>query len=330
MVTTENFLWRGDRLSLNPASLDDVSGIVALHRADLQAPSPDTAQAWFSLGGPWMHEFYCKQHLQVYSNLGWDCWVVVRNQGEIIGNVEICYSQEPEPFGRYGHLELLELNAKFSGDAIEDWILDQCEKRASARGYTRFWCRPEGSGGSRQLLEHRGYIEVWRNAWLTISALDRVQPPPFHEFRLKGEYDQEAVHLLALGHRESAEYRWRYLWRPVLTPDASDFPTDVRLSGRQITIQGGPSSICLVSIQNWSNLLSASADLWVDQDMTNNAEHISGLIAVAGKQALSMGVDTLEVVIPDSISAMIQERFRAEFRPLGAGDPWFLKLLPPS
>ena len=86
--------WRGERLSLRPASLEDVSGIVALHRErpDEDAPSDDSPIAWFSTGGPWMHGYYCSRHIQAYIDLGWDCWVVERSGDKIAGSVEICYA----------------------------------------------------------------------------------------------------------------------------------------------------------------------------------------------------------------------------------------------
>ena len=65
---------------------------------------------------------------------------------------------------------------------------------------------------------------------------------------LKGDYGEEAAHLLALNHRESASYRWRYLWRAVLTPETSDCSTDVSFSGRRITLGNRPSALILVNI----------------------------------------------------------------------------------
>lgn len=55
--------------------------------------------------------------------------MVVQDKEEIVGGVEIRYAHEPEPFGRYGHLELLELAAEVMDDEVEDWVLDQCPRR---------------------------------------------------------------------------------------------------------------------------------------------------------------------------------------------------------
>ena len=91
---------------------------------------------------------FCGRHVRAYIDLGWDCWVVERNGETIRGSVEICYAAEPAPFGRYAHLELLELSKDLLDDGIQDWILEQCELRARARGFDKFWCRPVGSGDS--------------------------------------------------------------------------------------------------------------------------------------------------------------------------------------
>ena len=272
-----------------------------------------------------MHDLYCTQHIQTYEALGWDCLVVVRDEVEIVGSVEICYTREPEPFGVYGHLEVLELVEDIMIDEVESWLLEQCEKRAGNRGFKRFWCRPEGSGGSRLLLAGRGYQELWRSTWLTVRELDSMQLPISRDDGLNGDYSEDAAHLLALNHRESAEYRWRYLWRPVLTPDASDFPTRVRFWGKRTTLDGRPSGICLVNIQSWRDPKSASADLWVEPQLADDVEYISGLIEVAGKQAHSMRADTLDIVVPEPISAVIKQRYGAGSQPLDGGDPGLRK-----
>ena len=314
-------------LSLRPARLERRTGIVALHRERPEggAPSDDSRIAWFSTGGPWMHEYYCSRHIQAYIALGWDCWVVERNGGKIAGSVEICFATEPEPFGRYAHLEILELSDDLKDNEIEEWILEQCESRARARGFDRFWCRPVGSGGSWGVLAHRGYVELWRNAWFTIRGLCRIHAPVYEERQLTGDYDREASHLLALNHRESASYRWRYLWRPVLTPEASDFPTNVSFSGRRITVSGKPPANVLLTVRVWRNPRSAWADIWVDPNLAFDIEYVSGLISVAGRQALSMGASTMEVVVPEVLREGVGERFEALAVPLEKGDPWLMK-----
>ncbi|MDE2822149.1 MAG: hypothetical protein OXK79_01415 [Chloroflexota bacterium] len=272
-----------------------------------------------------MHEYYCSRHIQAYIDLGWDCWVVERNGGEIAGSVEICYATEPEPFGRYAHLEILELSDELLDAEVEEWIIEKCESRARARGLHRFWCRPVGSGGSWEILARRGYVELWRNAWFTIQDLCRIQAPVYEERRLTGDYDREAAHLLALNHRESASYRWRYLWRPVLTPKASDFPTTISFSGRSMALSSKLPANVLVTVRTWRDPHSASADIWVDPDLAFDIEYVSDLISVAGGQASSMGASTMAVVVPEALSEGIGERFEALAVPLEKGDPWLMK-----
>ena len=319
--------WHGERLSVRPATLDDVPGIVAFHRElpGGSAPIDDSPTGWFSTGGPWMHEYYCSRHIQAYIEQGWDCWVVERNGEKIAGNVEICYATEPEPFGKYAHLELLELSDDLETAEIENWILEQCESRARARGFDRFWCRPVGSGGSWDVLVRRGYVERWRNTWFTIQNLGSIQAPAFEERRLNGDYDNEAAHLLALNHRESASYRWRYLWRPVLTPETSDFPTNVLFSGLWVTLCCKPPANVLVTVRTWRKPRSAWADLWVDPDLASDIGYVSDLISVAGQKAFSMGASAMEVVVPEPLHQRIGERFEAVSVPLERGDPWLMK-----
>ncbi len=324
--------WRGQALALRPATPEDVPGLVALHRGVGGPPLPPDASPveWFRTGGPWMHEHFCARHIQVYRDLGWDCWVVERNQKDVVGSVEVLYATEPEPFGRYAHLEILELAAGVNDAEVEEWVLDECESRARARGFDRFWCRPVGSGGSFDVLDRRGYSEHLRQTWLRIGNLDRIEPPAFDAIPLSGDYQTEASHLRALDHRESAAYRWGYLWRPVLTPEASDFPTDVAFSGQRVTLAGRPPANVLVTVWRWRDPLEAWADLFVQPALATDAGYIADLVAVAAAEAAAMGAIALSVVLPDPLVSPIRERFDAAIVPLERGDPWLLRELSPA
>ena len=274
-----------------------------------------------------MHEHFCVRHIRVYADLGWDCWVVERNGGDIVGSVEVLYATEPEPFGRYAHLEILELAADVNDAEVEEWVLDECESRARARGFDRFWCRPVGSGGSFDVLDRLGYAEHLRQDWLKVQPLGRIEAPTFDAAPLDGDYETEASHLRALDHRESAAYRWGYLWRPVLTPEASDFPTDVSFSGRSITLSGRPAATMLVNVWKWRDPAEAWADLFVHPSLAGDAGYVADLVSVAAAEASAMGATALSVVLPEPLVSPMRERFDAAIVPLERGDPWLLKEL---
>ena len=231
--------WSGDRLSLRRASLGDVPG-VAFYREGVDAVGPTgggSPVGWFSLGGPWMHEHFCSRHVRVYLNVGWDCWVVERGDGTVAGSVEICYAVEPPPY--------------YDTPTWSSWKWPTTSCAARSRSGYSTDASSVPSGGSLDVLARRGYVERWRNGWVTVLDLGSVKAPVHHEGRLLGDYDGEAAHLLALNHRESASYRWRYLWQPALAPEASDFPTDMSLSGRSVTLRGRAPANVLVNVWRW-------------------------------------------------------------------------------
>ena len=171
--------WHGQQLSIRPAEQGDVPRLVQLHRALVgETPAADhlnIPEAWLALGGPWMHEHFCERHLKAYYDLGFDVWIVVADGGRFVGNVELWYDNEPEPFGRYAHMGLLELTSDVFTDEVEEWVVQEAEERAVTRGYERFWCNPESSGGSPHILRDRGYEEVWPMGQVTLRNLEQFQ-----------------------------------------------------------------------------------------------------------------------------------------------------------
>ena len=321
----------GEKLFLRSAQMGDVPRIVQWHRT-LVSDIPRRADlepqaAWFTLGGPWMDEYYCARHLRSYFDLGFDVWLVVTAGDALIGQVELWYDDEPEPFGRYGHLELLELSPAYLADDIESWLIDQAESRARERGYQRFWCRPAGSGGSHHLLRPRGYQRLWASGQVTLRGLDRCQPGAHLLSPLRGDYAAEAAQLLALNHREAAGFRWRYLWRLILDPANADWPRGTRVWARQVQFPGHAGGLCLLSIWDWhSDPFEAHVDLWVRPELSANAANTLALLGVAAKQASVLGARSLVSHLPKQLALDLSSA-NIESRSLDEDDAWFMKRL---
>ena len=326
-MVIDNLLWRGQKLLVREAEPGDVPRIVELHHALMRETQPGfVAGGLLTAGGPWMMERSCARHLKVYRDMGFDVWLIVTDQDEFVGNVELWYGSEPEPFGRYGHPELIELLSDIFVDEVEEWILHKAERRSLTRGYRRFWCRPEGSGGSVHLLRKRGYREVWRNAKLTMHNLDQFEPPDYRAAPLTGNYGTEASHLLALNHREAAGYRWGYIWRPVLDPEGSDFPTDISFWGSRIDLPDDKGGICLVTVGRLRDWTVAEADIWVLPELAGDVSNTRQILAIAAEQARNMKARQVIAYVPELRADDLVDKnvVRCEF---GAGDPWYLRTL---
>jgi hypothetical protein len=323
--------WHGQRLTIRSAEPQDVPRIVQLHHALVgKTPHPnlvDDPVAWFLLGGPWMHEYYCERHLRAYHDLGFDVWIVVAEIDEFIGTVELWYDSEPEPFGQYGHMELRELMEDVFVDEVEDWIILKAERRAFERGFRCFWCNPHCSGGSPHILRRRGYQELWPNGQVSLTNLDQFQPPPHRIEQLRGDYEAEAAHLLALNHREAAGFRWRYLWRTVLDPEWADWPTSTRLWAGRVTFLEGGGGICLVTVWLWfSNPPEARIDLWVHPDRVADVQNTQGLLSVAVPQAVELGATSATVAVPWTLAGELAT-LNVQYDELSTDDSWYRKTL---
>lgn len=323
--------WYGQQLSIRPAERQDVPRLVELHRALVGETPPadriDVPLAWFALGGPWMHEYFCERHLKAYQDLGFDVWVVCADDDEFVGTVELWYDNEPEPFGRYGHIELLELLPRVFTDEVEEWLLQKSEERAVERGYRRFWCNPEGSGGSPHILRRRGYEELWPNAEVTLRDLGQFRPPPHRIEGLRGDYESEAAHLLALNHREAAGFLWRYRWRVHLDPLWADWPTDTLFWAGGVGLPDGKGGICLVTLWRWSHAPTvAGTDMWVAPELAEDADNTRSLLAVSASQALGLGADSMITYVPPALASAL-ESSDIEMHRLELDAAWYRKML---
>ncbi len=323
--------WHGQNLILREVVLQDVPRLVQLHRAIVGERPPveqiDNPEAWFRLGGPWMHEYFCERHLKAYQDLGFDVWVLTRENDSLVGNIELWYDDEPEPFGRYAHMELLEVLPEFFHDDLEEWLLDNVEARGEARGYHRFWCNPHGSGGSPHLLLKRGYKPMWPNGQVTLLHLCRYDVPPHEAFPLKGDYETEAAHLLSLNHREAAGFRWRYLWRIVLNPQAADWPLGTPFWASRVNFRDGKWGICLVTVWRWLNSPPAArADLWVPAEWANDVAHIHRLLSISAQEAAELGAEMVVAYLPRALAGQLAND-NIEEHALDANDVWYLKHL---
>ena len=323
--------WHGQRLVLRKAVQQDVPRLVQLHRTIVGETPPaeqiDKPEAWFRLGGPWMHPYFCERHLKAYQDLGFDVWVLTRENDELVGNIELWYDDEPEPFGHYAHMELLEMLPDYFHDDLETWLLDDVEARGKARGYQRFWCNPHGSGGSPHLLLGRGYKPIWPNGQVTLPNLCRFDTPAHRLIPLKGDYPAEAAHLLALNHREAAGFRWRYLWRIVLNPQAADWPLNTPFWASRVDFEDGKWGICLVTVWSWlNNPPAARADLWVPIDLADDQAHIRRLLSISARKALDLGADSLVAYLPRALAGQLADDDIKE-RALDVNDVWYLKHL---
>ena len=207
-------------LALRPATPADVPAIVALHRGLEPAPAPDASPVdWFRASGPWMHEHFCARHIQVYFDLGWDCWVLERN-GEAIAAASRC-SMPPSqsrsgatPTSNCWNSPKTSMSPRSSTGSWTSASAAPALAASTASGAAPSAPAAVGTSWRRGDTRSVGGTPGYGSRILTACRRPRTKSLPF-----EGDYDREASHLIALDHRESAAYRWRYLWRPVRTPE---------------------------------------------------------------------------------------------------------------
>ncbi len=319
------------RLRAKPATLADVSRIVRFSREGVERPSGRRRASpldWFRLGGPWMHHTYCANHLRRYRQVRGDVWIVETERRRLVGLVELWYDAEPPPFGRYAHIELLELADGFDSLEIENWLIGLAEQRAVTRGYRRFWCRPEGSGGDPRVLRTRGYREAWRNSMVQIDDLVHARLPAHRVECMSATTLKDIGGLLYLNHREAAGYRWGYLWGAIRDPKTADYPSWDGLRAARVRLRSGGLGVCVVTTGTWrsSGGAVAVADLAVSPSRAQDHQCVKGLLMLAANLAGELGARSVEACLPAALARhVLGGGIRKGW--LWNGDPWFVKAI---
>jgi|GEM_PF-2342760 len=103
-------------------------------------------------GGPWMDPETIKLHFEILKESGGKAFVAVI-EDKVVGEAEIVFSKEPEPYGKYCYLEVLVVHKNYRRCGIGTKLVRYCLEYAKKLGYKLFDVIPEDERAKRLYLK---------------------------------------------------------------------------------------------------------------------------------------------------------------------------------
>jgi len=147
------------------ASSEDAPEISEVYRSDYPNPAlfdriPDEPEYYYPLGGQWMHESTCREHIERFKNMGGIILVAELN-GRIVGEIELMLEDDPPPYGRYLYIYTLMVHRQYRGRGIGSRLVREAERYARGLGVDNIMVVAEDR--SRGFYEKLGFelFDVW-------------------------------------------------------------------------------------------------------------------------------------------------------------------------
>ena len=159
-------------------------------------------------GGPWMDERALRIHFEILRECGGEAFVAVSG-GRVVGEAEVVFGEELEPYGRYCFLEVLVVHRDCRRRGVGTKLVEHCIEYARARGYSRFDAVPEDRR-SRRVYSKLG-LERMSYLCKMEKECKRASPPLSLEETSLEEHPWGM--LLVSGHWYPSVYVWQNLAR---------------------------------------------------------------------------------------------------------------------
>ena len=317
-------------MNVRAATAQDAAGIVALHKATNpygdwyrqpfqrlgRVPYEDLTpfERWMH-GGSWMDLSLFRRHLHEYQSRGFPVFVA-EDSGKIVGECEVWLDEEPEPFGPYAEVEIVETGPPPDPNVEQELIL-RAAKKVRKTGYQAIDLSPRHSGGD-SVAKDLGFRPLWDTREFTANLADIEAPEQEFETRfLTGAYG-DLRSMLLLNHREPAQLRYEVLtarWPGVAVTGARDATELLEV----VVTAGDLRFAVLASRREWMDPEVAEIDAWMDPADARKAGRIRTAFAISSEVARRLGAKRVTTYAPPTAAkSMAQLGFEGGDEP----DPW--------
>lgn len=226
-------------ITVRPAISADTSQIVEIYKSHIETwydnPLTKTTKTTYEKLTPlqrflhkgwWLDVNYCKTHLERHTSRN-DLVVVAESQsGKLIGEAEVWFDTEPEPFGKYGMVKTLVEHSDYAEMGVQQALLRYIIKSFPAAGYANVDITPSRAGGSFATLRRFEFEPLWDTRILN-AKVDNIKPHSgnvkFTVAEVSADYDMEVGNLLALFRNEPPRFLWENIFNSYFLYDATDF-----------------------------------------------------------------------------------------------------------
>ncbi|RLE85311.1 MAG: hypothetical protein DRJ41_01475 [Thermoprotei archaeon] len=201
---------------------EDYPGIVEVHCSDVERwykyvdgrkiearyKELTPFERWLN-GGPWMDLETIHLHFDILKSSKGKAFIAIANNEKVVGEAEIVFSEEPEPYGRYCFLEVLVVHRDYRRRGIGTKLVKHCLEYARSHGYKLFDTIPEDER-SKNLYIKLGFKRMFYLYKMRKTCEKGVASLYFKRIPA-GEHPKDK--LLISGHWYSSVYIWQNILR---------------------------------------------------------------------------------------------------------------------
>jgi len=180
-------------LIIREAIPDDAADIARIHISDIENKSviskiPYTPDSYYPLGGQWMHEDTCREHIIQFTSLGGRIFVAELD-GKVVGEIDVIIEDDPLPYGRYLYIYVLMVHKNFRGQGIGRRLIEYAEKYAESKSASSICTFIELN--SEPFYRKLGFI--LSEKWTTIEVFSEMAEIQFDYQEVDAEYFRKSL-----------------------------------------------------------------------------------------------------------------------------------------
>jgi len=285
-------------MNVRAATAQDAAGIVALHKSTNphgdwfrdpfqrlgRVPYDDLTpfERWMH-GGAWMDLSLFRRHFHEYQVRGFPVFVA-EEAGRIVGECEVWVDEEPEPFGRYAEVEIVETASR---PDVERELVQRAAEKVRKMGYSALDISPQHSGGAEVATE-MGFGPLWDTRTFTAEAAKVEAPDVEFETRFLTGGFEDLRGLLALNHREPARLRYEIV--TARWPSAEFVGVRDVTKLLEVAVQAGDLKFAVLAARReWLDPDAAELDLWMDPGDLKDPDRVRTAASIGVEIARRLG-----------------------------------------
>ncbi|HKZ63969.1 MAG TPA: hypothetical protein VJ400_05965 [Thermoplasmata archaeon] len=294
-------------MNVRAATPQDAAGIVALHKGTNpykdwyrdpsqrlgRVPYEDLTpfERWMH-GGSWMDLSLFRRHFHECQVRGFPVFVA-EEEGRVVGECEVWVDEEPEPFGRYAEVEIVEAGSR---PDVEHELVQRAARKVRKMGYPAVDISPQHSGGETAAKE-LGFEPLWDTRAFTAETAKVENPDIEFQTRFLAGGFRDLESLLALNHREPARLRYEVVTARWPSAEFAGVRDATKLVEMSVQARGLRFAVVAVR-RDWLDPGAAELDLWMEAKDVKKEDRVRRAASIGTEVSRRLGAKRVTAYAP--------------------------------